>query len=162
MVGDNSVDEVLTVGRSRIAADVREELQHLCDLYEVGIDVNQLIFQDVNPPDPVKPSFNEVNEALQEKERKINDAWAEYNQEIPKSMGVAEQLIRGAEGYATERVNNAIGDASRFSSIYKEYQRRPRSPGGVFTWKRSTTCSPASRKKSSWMRSRRTSSRFST
>jgi len=124
-VGDNSVDEVITVGRSRIAAEVREELQHLCDLYEVGIDVNQLIFQDVNPPDPVKPSFNEVNEALQEKERKINDAWAEYNQEIPKSMGVAEQLIRGAEGYATERVNNAIGDASRFSSIYKEYARAP-------------------------------------
>jgi len=124
-VGESSVDEVITVGRSRIAAEARDELQHLCDLYEIGIEVNQLIFQDVNPPDTVKPSFNEVNEALQEKERKINEAWAEYNQEIPKSMGEAEQLIRGAEGYATERVNNALGDASRFTSIYKEYARAP-------------------------------------
>jgi membrane protease subunit HflK len=124
-VGESSVDEVITVGRSRIAAEAREELQHLCDLYEIGIEVNQLIFQDVNPPDTVKPSFNDVNEALQEKERKINEAWAEYNQEIPKSMGEAEQLIRGAEGYATERVNKALGDASRFTSIYKEYARAP-------------------------------------
>ena len=124
-VGESSVDEIITVGRSRIAGEARDELQHLCDLYEIGIDVNQLIFQDVNPPDTVKPSFNEVNEALQEKERKINEAWAEYNQEIPKSMGEAEQLIRGAEGYATERVNKALGDASRFTSIYKEYARAP-------------------------------------
>lgn len=125
IVGDNSVDEVITVGRARIANEAKEELQSLCDLYEVGIDVNQLILQDVNPPDPVKPSFNEVNESLQEKERKINEAWSEYNQEIPKATGEAEQAIRGAEGYATERVNNSIGDASRFTSIYKEYARAP-------------------------------------
>lgn len=125
IVGDNSVDEVITVGRARIANEAKEELQSLCDLYEVGIDVNQLILQDVNPPDPVKPSFNEVNESLQEKERKINEAWSEYNQEIPKATGEAEQTIRGAEGYATERVNNSIGDASRFTSIYKEYARAP-------------------------------------
>jgi len=67
VVGDNSVDEVITVGRARIANEAKEELQKLCDLYEIGIEVNQLIFQDVNPPDPVKPSFNEVNESLQEK-----------------------------------------------------------------------------------------------
>jgi membrane protease subunit HflK len=125
IVGDNSVDEVITVGRARIALEVKEELQKLCDLYEIGIEVNQLIFQDVNPPEPVKPSFNEVNEALQEKERKINEAWAEYNQEIPKAQGVAEQTIRGAEGYATERVNNAEGDANRFRAIYREYARAP-------------------------------------
>ncbi|MGB8951514.1 MAG: FtsH protease activity modulator HflK [Candidatus Aminicenantales bacterium] len=124
-VGDNSVDETITVGRARIASDAKEELQRLCDLYEIGIDVNQLIFQDVNPPDPVKPSFNEVNEALQEKERKINEAWSEYNQVVPRAAGEAEQTIRGAEGYAIERVNNAIGDASRFTAIYKEYVRAP-------------------------------------
>lgn len=124
-VGDNSVDEVITVGRARIANEAREELQELCDIYEVGIDVNQLIFQDVNPPDPVKPSFNEVNESLQEKERKINEAWSEYNQEIPKATGEAEQTIRSAEGYATERVNNAKGEANRFVAIYREYTRAP-------------------------------------
>ena len=125
IVGDNSVDEVITVGRARMALEAKEELQRLCDRYEIGIEVNQLIFQDVNPPDPVKPSFNEVNEALQEKERKINEAWAEYNNEIPKARGVAEQMIRAAEGYATERVNNAEGDASRFIAIYREYARAP-------------------------------------
>jgi membrane protease subunit HflK len=125
VVGDNSVDEVITVGRARIANEAKEELQTLCDLYEIGIEVNQLIFQDVNPPDPVKPSFNEVNESLQEKERKINEAWSEYNQEIPKATGEAEQMIRGAEGYAMERVNNSQGDANRFIAIYREYARAP-------------------------------------
>jgi len=125
VVGDNSVDEVLTTGRSRIAHESRERLQRLCDAYEIGIEVNQLIFQDINPPDPVKPSFNEVNQSLQEKERKINEAWSEYNQEIPKAQGEAEQTIRGAEGYAMERVNNAQGDASRFSAVYREYAKAP-------------------------------------
>jgi membrane protease subunit HflK len=124
-VGDNSVDEVLTIGRARLATEAKEELQKLCDLYEIGLDVSQLIFQDVNPPDTVKPSFNEVNESLQEKERKINEAWAEYNNEIPKATGEAEQAIRSAEGYASERVNNSMGDASRFTSIYREYAKAP-------------------------------------
>lgn len=125
VVGDNSVDEVITIGRARIAMEAKEELQKLCDLYEIGIEVNQLIFQDVNPPDPVKPAFNEVNEALQEKERKINEAWSDYNQVIPRAKGEAEQTIRAAEGYATERVNNSKGDANRFKAIYKEYARAP-------------------------------------
>jgi membrane protease subunit HflK len=125
VVGDNSVDEVITVGRARIENEAKEELQNLCDLYEIGIEVNQLKLQDVNPPDPVKPSFNEVNEALQEKERKINEAYSEYNKEIPKAKGEAEQMIRGAEGYAMERVNNAQGDANRFKNIYREYARAP-------------------------------------
>lgn len=125
VVGDNSVDEVITIGRARIALEAKEELQNLCDLYEIGIEVNQLIFQDINPPDPVKPAFNEVNESLQEKERKINEAWSEYNQLIPKAKGEAEQTIRAAEGYAMERVNNAEGDANRFIAIYKEYARAP-------------------------------------
>ncbi|MFB0565558.1 MAG: FtsH protease activity modulator HflK [Candidatus Aminicenantaceae bacterium] len=125
IVGDNAVDEVITIGKARIADESKEELQTLCDLYEIGIDVNQLILQDVNPPDPVKPSFNEVNESLQEKERKINEAWSEYNQIIPKAAGEAEQVLRAAEGYATERVNRARGEAERFISIYREYVRAP-------------------------------------
>ncbi len=123
VVGDASVDEVITFGRADLAAQALTELQKMVDVYELGLEVNQLIFQDVNPPDPVKPSFNEVNQALQEKERKINEAWAEYNQEIPKAQGEAEQMIRAAEGYAAERVNNAQGDASRFISIYREYAK---------------------------------------
>ncbi len=125
VVGDSSVDEVITIGRARIASEAKEELQKLCDLYEIGIEVSQLILQDVNPPDPVQPSFNDVNESLQEKERKINDARAEYNQEIPKAKGEAEQMISASEGYAMERINRAKGDANRFKNIYREYARAP-------------------------------------
>ena len=107
------------------ARQAREELQRLCDLYEIGIEVQQLVLQDVNPPDPVKPAFNEVNQAIQEKERAINDAWAEYNRSVPLAKGQAEQMIRAAEGYATERVNNAQGDAARFEAVLTEYQRAP-------------------------------------
>ncbi len=125
VVGDSSVDEVITIGRARIANEAKEELQKLCDLYEIGIEVSQLILQDVNPPAPVQPSFNDVNESLQEKERKINDARAEYNQIIPKAKGEAEQMISASEGYAMERINRAQGDANRFKNIYREYARAP-------------------------------------
>ncbi|MBS3819295.1 FtsH protease activity modulator HflK [bacterium] len=126
VVGDNSVDEVITVGRTRMAEQARQELQKLCDDYEIGIDVSQLIFQNVNPPDPVKPSFNEVNQALQEKEEMINNAWSEYNKVIPKAKGQAKETINKAEGYATRRVNNAEGEADRFISVYQAYARAPR------------------------------------
>ncbi len=125
VVGDHSVDEVITVGRASIADQAKQELQALCDNYEIGIEVNQLLFRDVNPPEPVKPSFNEVNESLQEKERKINEAWSEYNQEIPRAAGEAKRVIQTAEGYATERVNNARGDSSRFAAVYLEFARAP-------------------------------------
>lgn len=126
VVGDHSVDEVLTIGREEIAMESKELLQELCDLYETGIDVQQLVLQDVHPPDPVKPSFNEVNEAIQEKERLTNEALAEYNQAIPRARGVAQQTIQEAEGYAAARVNRAQGEAARFESIYAEYRKAPR------------------------------------
>lgn len=125
VVGDHSVDEVLTIGREAIAALAKTELQRLCDLCGVGIEIQQLVLQDVNPPDPVKPAFNQVNQAIQEKERAINDAWADYNQVVPRAKGEAEQAVRAAEGYALERVNNAEGDAKRFDALYEEYRKAP-------------------------------------
>ena len=125
VVGDHSVDEVITIGREAIALQAKEELQRLCNLYEIGIEVQQLVLQDVNPPDPVKPAFNEVNQAIQEKERAINDAWADYNKSVPRAKGEAEQAVRAAEGYALERVNNAEGDANRFDAVHEEYRKAP-------------------------------------
>jgi membrane protease subunit HflK len=125
IVGDHSVDEVITIGRADIALAAKEELQRLCDLYGIGIEVQQLVLQDVNPPDPVRPAFNEVNQAIQEKERSINEAWAEYNQAVPRAQGEAEQLVRAAEGYALERENHALGDAKRFDALYAEYRKAP-------------------------------------
>jgi membrane protease subunit HflK len=125
VVGDRTVNEVLTVGRQDIADQVLTMLQNLCDQYETGIKVEQVVLQDVNPPDPVKPSFNEVNEAQQERERLINQAQSEYNKVIPRAQGEAEQTIRQAEGYALDRINRARGDSARFVAFYGAYRRAP-------------------------------------
>src|SRR5437667_6926531 len=125
VVGDHSVDEVLTIGREAIGQQAKEELQRLCDKYQNGVEVQQPGLLDVNPPDPVKPAFNEVNQAIQERERAINDAWADYNKAVPRAKGEAEQAVRAAEGYALERVNNAEGDANRFDAGYEEYRKAP-------------------------------------
>jgi len=123
IVGDRTVNEVLTIGRQEIASAVEVGLQALCDQYETGIRVEQVVLQDVTPPDEVKPSFNEVNEAQQEREKMINQARSEYNKIIPKADGEARQIIEEARGYALERVNRAQGDAARFTSLFREYQK---------------------------------------
>jgi len=125
VIGDRSVNEVLTVGRQEIAAEVEHRLQVLCDQYETGIKVEQIVLQDVNPPDAVKPSFNEVNQAQQEREKLINQARADYNQIIPRAKGQAQQAIEQAQGFATDRVNRARGDAELFIQVHGAYQRAP-------------------------------------
>jgi membrane protease subunit HflK len=125
VVGDRTVNEVLTVGRSEIEGLVKVNLQSLSDQYETGIRVDQVVLQDVNPPDPVKPSFNEVNQAEQERERLINEAQSEYNKVVPRAQGEARQTIQQAEGYALNRVNHAEGNAARFNALYSEYRKAP-------------------------------------
>ena len=125
IVGDRTVNEVLTVGRQEISDLAKQNLQALCDQYETGIKVEQVVLQDVNPPDPVKPSFNEVNQAQQEREKLISEAQSDYNKVIPRARGEAQQTIQEAEGYALSRVNTARGDSSRFVSIYDQYRRAP-------------------------------------
>lgn len=121
IVGDRTVDEVITFGRQEIASSVGVKLQELCDQYELGIKVDQVVLQDVNAPAPVRPAFNEVNAAEQEKDKLINQAKSEYNKVIPKARGEAERTIEEAKGYALERVNQARGEAARFNSVYAEY-----------------------------------------
>jgi membrane protease subunit HflK len=125
VVGDRTVTEVLTVGRQEIEITAQARLQELCNQYETGIAIDQLVLQDVNPPDPVKPSWDEVNQAQQQRDRLINEAKAEYNQVIPRAKGEAEQTILQAEGYALARVNNARGEASRFRQLQEAYSRAP-------------------------------------
>jgi len=125
IVGDRTVNEVLTVGRAEISSIVQLEIQKLCVEYSLGIKIEQVILQDVNPPDPVKDAFNAVNQAQQEKETLINQARSEYNKIIPRASGQAEETIQKAEGYATERVNNALGEATRFNALFREYIKAP-------------------------------------
>jgi membrane protease subunit HflK len=125
VVGDRSVTEVLTIGRDEIASEVEVRLQELCDQYDMGIKVEQIVLQDVNPPDEVKGSFNEVNQAQQERERMINEARSEFNKVVPRARGEAQQAIQEAEGYAANRVNVAKGDAELFREVLAAYRRAP-------------------------------------
>lgn len=125
IVGNRTVNEVLTVGRTEISGEVQRVMQEICNEYSLGIKIEQVVLQDVNPPDPVKDAFNAVNQAQQEKETLINQAKSEYNKVIPWAKGQAEETIQKAEGYATQRVNNAIGEAARFTALYNEYIKAP-------------------------------------
>lgn len=125
VVGDRTVDEVITIGRQEIEAESLEKLQILVNKYEMGISIDQVQLKNVKPPEPVELSFNEVNRAEQERSTAINIANGEYNKLVPKASGEAEKVISEAEGYATERVNEAEGDAARFMALFTEYQKAP-------------------------------------
>jgi membrane protease subunit HflK len=125
IVGDRTVNEVLTVGRAEVSIEVQNLIQALVQEYELGITIEQVVLQDINPPNPVKPSFNAVNEAQQERETLINQAKADYNRVIPRARGQAQETIQRAEGYASERINNAEGEVSRFNDLYAEYIKAP-------------------------------------
>ena len=125
VVGDRTVTEVLTVGRQEIESIVEQKLQNLSDQYEMGIHIDQVVLQNVTPPGPVKPSWDEVNQAEQQRDQLTNEARAEYNKVIPRARGEAEQAILQAQGYLLNRVNGAEGDAARFNSLYDAYRKAP-------------------------------------
>lgn len=125
LVGDYSVDEVLTIKREEIDDFAQVEVQKILDNYQTGIQVVTVKLLDVNPPEKVKPAFNEVNEAKQEKEKMINQAWEAYNKAIPKARGEAERTIREAEGYSLDKVNRAKGQSERFLVTLNEYEKAP-------------------------------------
>jgi len=125
VVGDRLVSDVLTVGRVEITEEAQRLTQEVLDRYNMGIRIVTIKLQDVNPPEPVKPAFNDVNRAKQEQEQAINQAEEQYNKIIPESEGKAEQTIQDAEGYATSLINRARGDAGRFTAMLQTYRSAP-------------------------------------
>ncbi len=125
VVGNRLGSDVLTVARVGVSTEVKEEMQKILTEYEAGVRLVTVELQDVTPPDPVKPAFNEVNEARQDRERTINQAQEQANREIPKARGEAARTISEAEGYALERVNRANGEATRFRAILDQYKGAP-------------------------------------
>ena len=125
VVGDRTVDEVITIGRQEIEAEALAQLQNVVNKYELGLSIDQVQLKNVNPPLPVQPSFNEVNQAQQEREKMINVANGEYNKVVPRASGEAEQKIQAAQGYALKRVNEAEGDVKRFNAVLAEYLKAP-------------------------------------
>ncbi|MCX8239833.1 MAG: FtsH protease activity modulator HflK [Akkermansiaceae bacterium] len=125
VVGDRTVDEVITIGRQSIETDALVKLQNLVDSYGLGLQIDQLQLKNVNPPKPVQPSFNEVNQAQQDRAKQINVAKGLYNKAVPKTEGEADMKISSAEGEKLQRVNEATGDAERFLALFKEYEKAP-------------------------------------
>lgn len=125
VVGDRTVDEVLTIGRQEIESEALSKMQALSTKYVLGIRIDQVQLKNINPPQPVQASFNEVNQAQQEKEKLINEARRDYNKVIPLALGEKDQRIREADGYRLKRINEAEGDTARFNALLLEYVKAP-------------------------------------
>ena len=125
VVGDRTVDEVITIGRQEIESEALIKMQGLSTKYAMGISIDQVQLKNINPPKPVQESFNEVNQAQQEKEKLINEARRDYNKVIPLAEGEKDQRIREADGYRLKRINEAEGDAARFTALLAEYTKAP-------------------------------------
>ena len=125
VVGDRTVDEVITIGRQEIETEALTKMQALATKYVMGISIDQVQLKNINPPAPVQASFNEVNQAQQEKEKLINEARRDYNKVIPLAEGEKDQRIREADGYRLKRINEAEGDVARFNALMAEYNKAP-------------------------------------
>ena len=125
VVGDRTVDEVLTIGRQGIENEAIAKLTSLVSGLHLGLRVQQVQLKNVHPPAPVQRSFEEVNRAQQEREQMINQANGEYNKVVPRASGEAQRQVSEAEGYATKRVNEAEGDVARFKALLEQYEKAP-------------------------------------
>ena len=125
VVGDRTVDEVITIGRQEIESEALTKMESLSGKYAMGVSIDQVQLKNINPPGPVQESFNEVNQAQQEKEKLINEARRDYNKVIPLAEGEKDQRIREADGYRLKRINEAEGDTSRFNALLAEYTKAP-------------------------------------
>jgi membrane protease subunit HflK len=125
VIGDRTVDEVLTIGRHDIESATLKRLAELCSQYDLGIQIQQVQLATVRPPAVVQAAFNDVNQAQQEKQTAINQAWAVYNDAVPNARGQAKEREKQAEAYAFHRVNEARGDAQKFSLLFAEYRKAP-------------------------------------
>ncbi len=125
VVGDRTVDEVITIGRQEIENEALIKMQVLSTKYSMGLSIDQVQLKNINPPEPVQEPFNEVNQAQQEKEKLINEARRDYNKVIPQAAGEKDQRIREADGYRLKRVNEAEGDVARFNARIAEYIKAP-------------------------------------
>ena len=125
VVGDRTVDEVITVGRQEIEITALQRMREMAKRYHLGVSVDQVQLKNVNPPEPVQASFNEVNRAQQDRENVINLANGEYNKVVPRVRGEADQKVRAAEGYRFKRINEAEGDGAAFTAVLEQYVRAP-------------------------------------
>tara|TARA_X000001036_G_scaffold108769_1_gene101953 strand:- start:556 stop:1623 length:1068 start_codon:yes stop_codon:yes gene_type:complete len=125
VVGDNTLDQTLTVGRENIAFDVQNRLQAYLDTYQTGLLVQQVNIEKTDPPSAVKDAFDDVVAAREDKERLQNEAERYALSIVPEARGQAQARIRQAEGYKLEVVANAEGEVARFTNLLEEYSKAP-------------------------------------
>lgn len=125
VIGDRTVDEVLTIGRTEIETEALIKLKRVLENLKMGITAELVQLKNVNPPFQVQRSFDEVNKAQQDRETMINEANGQYNQVIPRAKGLADQRISGAEGFAVQRINEAEGNVARFKELLIQYDKAP-------------------------------------
>ena len=125
VIGDRTVDEVLTIGRHDIETSALNRIVELCTEYGLGLQIQQVQLATVRPPSVVQAAFNEVNQAQQEKQTAINQAWAVYNDAVPNARGQAKGREKQAEAYAFRRINQAKGEVEKFSLLLAEYSKAP-------------------------------------
>ena len=123
VVGRNKIDETLTTGKFTIQEETKDQVQFILDKYESGIHIVAVQLQDVSPPKEVIGAFKDVASAKEDKNRMINQAEGYRNDVIPKARGEAEAMIRDAEGFKESRIKRAEGDATKFTTILKEYKK---------------------------------------
>jgi membrane protease subunit HflK len=123
MVGNTTIDDILTVGREKVQVETQGFLQRLLDAYETGLHVTEVRLQVVDPPEQVKDAFHEVVRAREDRERLINQAEGYREDVIPKARGRAQEILREAEAYQEERVLRAQGDGQRFLAVLEEYRK---------------------------------------
>ncbi|HNQ97208.1 MAG TPA: FtsH protease activity modulator HflK [Treponemataceae bacterium] len=125
LVGDRAILDVIGPERTSIESNGLLLMNEQLKEFGLGVTVINVQLQNIVPPEGVQDAFEDVNRAIQDMNRLINEGKEAYNAEIPKAKGEAEKLIQIAQGYSAERVNRAKGDVARFNSVYQEYRKAP-------------------------------------
>ena len=125
VVGDNTMDHVLTTGRDQISQEVKSASQALLNDYGVGLMITAVTMQDAQPPIQVKASFDDVVKAREDEQRYINEARAYANDIVPKARGASQRIMAEAEAYKSQVVSKSEGEAYRFTQILTEYLKAP-------------------------------------
>lgn len=125
LVGDRAILDVIGQERTTIEAEGAKMMNDMLKGYGLGISILAVKLQNIVPPKGVQQAFEDVNKAIQDMNRLINEGKEAYNKEIPRAQGEADRLVQVARGYAAERVNKANGDVARFNSVYEEYRKAP-------------------------------------
>ena len=124
-MGQNTMDFIITEGRTKVAEDTKGLLQNVLDTYGAGVNVQSLNILEAQPPEQVQDAFSDAIKAREDEQRYINEAEAYRNEIIPLARGQAKQMLEQAIAYKVKLINAAEGEASRFTQLYSEYKKAP-------------------------------------